>query len=65
MLNKLATELREKSESLMKESNDTDLLDAAFFMEKASRSIESYEIKRRRKEYDPTNIVTIKEGGWL
>ena len=55
-MNDLIRELEGKAYSMLRECQDADLQNAAFYMLDAAKCIKSYEAKTRKKEYsEPTS----------
>lgn len=50
-MNDLVRELEDKAKSILRECDDPDLLDAAYFMQKAAQSVRRFEARKRKEEY--------------
>ena len=50
-MNYLIRELEDKAKSILKFCDDKDLQEAAFYMMQAAQCIKSYEVSKRKEEY--------------
>lgn len=50
-MNEYIEELRRKADSILKECNDPDLNDAAFFLIEAAKKFQAYEIRMEKENH--------------